>query len=164
MKGGNSAEDVEEAHLLHSRTQLDLIHRNCLRSSALSFPCSLSEDDSPSQVFEFPNNAPDATSLSRSGLVNLQHPSFSPSIWIPYVYFLKGLSKSEDTRFIFTSEEAMTLHPGMHPHTCARILHMYPRIQINCPLSLSTCYLVIPLSPSSDFSDAGVFYGSSIQL
>lgn len=72
MKGGNSAEDLEEAHSLHSRTQLDLIHRNCLRSSALSFPCSLSEDDSPSQVFEFANNAPDATSLSRSGLVNLQ--------------------------------------------------------------------------------------------
>lgn len=80
------------------------------------------------------------------------------------MYFLKGLSKSEDTQFIFTSEEAMTLHPGMHTHSCARILHMYPRIQINCPLSISTCYLVSPLSLSSDFVDVGVLYGSSIQL
>lgn len=72
MKRGDSAEDLEKAHLLHSRTQLDLKHRKCLRYSALSFPCSLSEDDSPIQVFEFPNNAPDATSLSRSGFMYRQ--------------------------------------------------------------------------------------------
>lgn len=80
------------------------------------------------------------------------------------VYFLKGLSKSEDAQFIFTSEEAVNLHPGMYTRTCARILHVYPRIHINCPLSASSCYLVTPLSPSSDFFDIGVFYGSSIQL
>lgn len=162
MKRGDSAEDLEEAHLLHSRTQLDLIHRNCLRHSARSFPCSLSEDDSPSQVFEFPNNAPDAPSLSRSGLLNLQQ--LSPSIWIPCVYFLKGLSTSEDTQFLFTSEEATHLHPGMHTHSCARILRVYPGIKINCLLGVSTCYLAIPLSPSPDFSDTRVFCGSSIQL
>lgn len=77
--------------------------------------------------------SPEAVSCIASG--------FSPAIWIPCVYFLKGLSKSEDTQFLFTSEEAMNLHPGRHTHTCARILHMCPRIQINCPLSVSTCYL-----------------------
>lgn len=162
MKRGDSAEDLEEAHLLHSRTQLDLIHRNSLRYSARSFHGSLSEDDSPSQVFEFPNNAPDAPSVSRSGLMNLQQ--LPPSVWIPCVYFLKGLSKSEDTHFLFTSEEAMNLHPGMHTHTCARILRVCPGIKSNCLLSVSTCYLVIPLSPSPDFSDARVFCGPSIQL
>lgn len=162
MQRGDAAENLEEAHLLRSRTQLDLIHRNSLRYSARSFPGSLSEDDSPSQVFEFPNNAPGAPSVSRSGLVNLQQ--LPPSVGIPCVYFLKGLSKSEDTQFLFTSEEAMNLHPGMHTHTCARILRVCPGIESNCLLSVSTCYLVIPLSPSPDFSDARVFCGSSIQL